>query len=345
MRMSSVGVGRSITRALAIATASVAIVTGVDISGGPAQAAPEDSIASRLILGATGLPPMQALLQITREVLSEDAPYVAWTKMLPPASVGYIPPRGVCPSGDISCVDDTISELQRRADDLTAQCSDNATLVLSYLQTTTAHRGMTATGAAFGRDTAHANDWSVSYAHHYFRAYDNYYLNGRRDLVPESWQQSFRASDDRSLTVLGGVAAAYNAHITHDLPQVISEMGVTSRDGRSYKPVHEKINEMLALVERDIVAELGRRYGDFDPAMRRAAGIEPATGIAFGQAIQLWREYAWRAAEALIAAPDGPARQVVEDQIDGISNLLGEVIGVLFTRLEPGPYEARCPIA
>ncbi|MFE6860341.1 DUF5995 family protein [Nocardia sp. NPDC057668] len=294
------------------------------------------------MLGAAHLPPMQALLQISRQLFPEGGPYLPWTYQLPPAPIPHTPAHGVCPSGSDQCIDDTIAEMEARAAVMRRECDDNAPLLLSYLHTTKGEREIARASGGF-QYPAHVNDWSTSYAHHYFDAIDNYYRNGRPDLVPESWRQNFRASDDHSLTVFGNVAAAYNAHITHDLPIVIAEMGVTAPDGASYKPDHEKINALLAAAEQGTVQELAVLYGAADPAMAAPYETEPLTAVAFGQVIQIWREYAWRGAEQLLLAPTPAAKQEVENQIDALSNLLGDIILRLFARTDPAPHHSHCP--
>ncbi|WP_330181463.1 DUF5995 family protein [Nocardia sp. NBC_01503] len=325
---------------------SVACMVG-SLIGIPAAAEPpqvDDSLGSRLVLGAANLPPMQALLQISRQLFPDRGPYVPWTYQLPPAPIPHTPAHGVCPSGSDQCIDDTIADMEARAKIMTRDCDDNAPLLLSYLHTTKGEREIARERGGFAYPE-HVNDWSTTYAHHYFDAIDNYYVNGRPDLVPESWKQNFRASDDHSLTVFGNVAVAYNAHITHDLPIVIADMGVTAPDGHSYKPDHEKIDELLAEAEQGTVSELATRYGDADPAMRAPYEMEPLTGVAFGQVIQIWREYAWRGAEQLLLAPNQEARAAIEQQIDNLSNLLGDIILKLFARTDPGPHKSHCPAA
>ncbi|MGC0362250.1 AraC-like DNA-binding protein [Rhodococcus sp. 27YEA15] len=337
---------RSATRSIAVMVTTAALLTGgVAGSGADPSAAPrvDDSLGTQLIVGAAGLAPVQALLQISRELFPDGAPYLPWTYQLPPAPVPHTPAHGVCPDGADQCITDTIIEMERRIEIMKRDCDDNAPLLLSYLHTTKEEHSLAAAGDGFGADKAHVNDWSTSYAHLYFTAYDNYYVNGRPDLVPESWKQNFRASDDHSLTVFGNVAAAYNAHITHDLPMVIAQMGVTAPDGHSYKPAHETINALLAEAEKGTVEELARTYGTSDPALQAAFDSEPGTGFTFGQLIQVWREYAWRAAEQLLLAPDDNSRRSVEQQIDRTSNFLGDVVLRLFARTDTGPRVGRCP--
>lgn len=330
-----------ISSALAVSVAcAIGTIIGVPASADPPQI--DDSLGSRLVLGAANLPPTQALLQISRQLFPDRGPYVPWTYQLPPAPIPYTPAHGVCPSGSDGCIDDTIADMESRAVIMKRECDDNAPLLLSYLHTTKGEREIAQARGGFIYPQ-HVNDWSTTYAHHYFDAIDNYYKNGRPDLVPESWKQNFRASDDHSLTVFGNVAAAYNAHITHDLPIVIAEMGITAPDGSSYKPDHEKINELLAEAEQGTVQELAALYGDADPAMRAPYEAEPLTAIAFGQTIQIWREYAWRGAEQLLLAPTPEAKQAVEQQIDNLSNLLGDIILRLFARTDPGPHRSHCP--
>ena len=90
-------------RALVPLIASVVVSAG--ISAAPAAAAPvDDSVASRLLLGVADLPPMQALLEVTKQLLPQGPTYLPWTMVLPPLPVPYTPPPAdACPSGSSAC--------------------------------------------------------------------------------------------------------------------------------------------------------------------------------------------------------------------------------------------------
>src|SRR5690242_19217308 len=113
-------------RISAALTVSIACLAGT-LLGIPAAAQPpvDDSLGSRLVLGAAHLPPMQALLQITRQLFPEGGPYLPWTYQLPPAPIPHTPAHGVCPSGSDQCIDDTIAEMEARAAVMRRECDDN----------------------------------------------------------------------------------------------------------------------------------------------------------------------------------------------------------------------------
>ena len=180
------------------------------------------------------------------------------------------------------------------------------------------------------------------FADAYFTAIDGYY-GGRQDNAPEAWRRAFRAADDHSSTVLGNAVLAYNAHITRDPPFVVADMGITAPDGTSRKPDYERGNKMLVESVRQVVPDLASRYGAVEPLLPAGAGYEPMTSTAFGLVVQAWREYVWRAAEQLLLASNPEVRAVVSQQIEQLSNILGEVIERLFVRTDPLPHQARCP--
>jgi len=309
----------------------------------PAPPQRDDSLASRLLLGVAGLPPVQALAQITRQIFGPHGTYLPWTYQLPPLPVPYTPSATDCPSGQMSCVDEVIADMERRAAIMRATCDDNAPFLLTYLNITEAeHR--TAGSAGGFTDPAYLNNEDVHFANFYFRAIDNYY-HGDPGGVPAAWQYNFRASDTHSVTVLGSAVLAYNAHITRDLPFAIADMGITAPDGTSRKPDSERVSAMLTRAEPQVLRDLAARYGDSDPTLTAGLGMEPMVFMSVGQMMQIWREYAWRAAEQLLLAPTNEQRNMISGQIETLSNLLAEIITKLFARDDPQPHLGHCPRA
>src|SRR3546814_18412252 len=100
-----------------------------------------------------------------------------------------------------------------------------------------------------------------------------------------------------------------SAHVNRDLPMVLAEIGLVKPDGTSRKPDHDKVNEFLNLVIEPLMAEAGAR---FDPSIDDLAfdGTH-LDEVAVMQLLMLWREQAWRNAEAIVNAPTPAARAAV----------------------------------
>ncbi|MFI6773654.1 DUF5995 family protein [Nocardia sp. NPDC050412] len=326
-----------------LALAVVVSVSG-PVSADPAPPAQhDDSPGSRLLLAVAGLPPVQALLQITRQLFGPDGTYLPWAYQLAPLPIPHTPTVNECPSGQVSCVDEVIAELERRAAVMRATCDDNAPFLLTYLDITKAERHTAGSVGGFA-DPAYLNNEDVHFADYYFHAIDNYY-HGHRNSVPEAWQYNFRTSDAHSVTVLGSAVLAYNAHITRDLPYTIADLGVTAPDGASRKPDSERVSAMLTAAEPQVLEKLTALYGDSDPTLAAGLGVEPMVFMSVGQMMQIWREYAWRAAEQLLLAPTPQQRGLISAQIEGVSNLLAEIAARLFARDDPQPHLGNCPRA
>jgi hypothetical protein len=325
----------------AVLTASVVVSAGGPATADPAPPQHDGSTASRLLIAVAGLPPVQALLQITRQLFGPGGAYLPWTYQLPPLPVPHTPTVIDCPTGKGACVQEVIADLQRRAAIMQATCDDNAPFLLTYLDITKAEHRTASTAGGFA-DPAFLNNEDVHFADYYFRAIDDYY-HGDRNRVPEAWQYNFRASDTHSVTVLGSAVLAYNAHITRDLPYAIADLGVTAPDGTSRKPDSERVSAMLTEAEPHVLQRLTALYGDSDPTLGAGLGMEPMVYMSVGQMMQIWREYAWRAAEQLLLAPTREQRDMISGQIEGLSNLLAEIITTLFARDDPQPHQGNCP--
>ena len=119
-----------------------------------------------------------------------------------------------------------------------------------------------------------------------------------------------------------------NAHINRDLPYVLESVGLTTEDGVSRKPDHDKVNEVLARVVDPLLAELIAR---FDPVGFNV-GIAPSTVL---QVIIAWRAQAWRNAERLVAARTPMARALVVFNIESTAAAKATALAALTSYLPP----------
>lgn len=259
--------------------------------------------------------------------LSAAADYnpAPWTALLLPAPVGYDPATSdICRNGSVSCVDRTITELGNGLDPLVASCDHNLIFNFFYYRITQAYRTVVDDPHYF-RSNAYHNQLDAVFASYYFnqrRAWTNGDLAG----VSPGWQEAFRAADARTVTGIGDAMLTINAHILHDAPYSLDQMGLTLPNGQSAKPDYDKDNVWLFAAQAPTVAEAARR---FDPTMAGPDGSGPASY----QIIAGWREQAWRFAEQLKAAEaagDPVAYKAVQAEIDAQTVANAQVIKAAF---------------
>ena len=262
-----------------------------------------------------------------------------WTALLLPAPVGYDSGTSdTCPTGSVRCVDRTVTKLGDLLEPLVAQCDHNLVFAFFYYRITQAFRAVVSDPHYF-QSNAYHNQLDAVFA--------SYYLNQRRAWVKgelagvsPGWQEAFRAADARTVTGLGDLLLAINAHILHDEPYALDQMGLTLSDGRSAKPDYDKDNEWLFAAQAPTLAEAGRR---FDPSLAGTGEPDPA-GF---QIIAAWREQAWRFAEQLKAAEaagDPVAYQAVQAEIDAqtVGNAQGIKAVFAATPAQTAARDAYC---
>lgn len=230
---------------------------------------------------------------------SDEAEYVPWTDLLPPAPAGAYEysESPLCPAGQTRCVDVVIREMRGRFDKLAKRCDHDAVFALTYLRTTEEYR-RAISNPGFFNDTAFVNHEDVVFADYYFRAYDAWHRG--RGVVPPAWKIAFEAAEDNAVSGSGNLLLGISAHINRDLPFVFAEIGMVAPDGSSRKRDHDQVNRILVDVIDQVIPEAARR---FDPTVDDSN--IPGTGLdetATFQLVALWREEAWRNAERLVAA-------------------------------------------
>src|SRR5689334_17047012 len=225
------------------------------------------------------------------------------TPILPPdPTVPYLPAvKPVrCISGKPACVRRLATELRRRTNAL--GCSHDAVFSDAYVTIT---RAIGAAGAApgfFDRPDRVRHE-ARTYAQAYLDQYDRWHA-GKRSSVSPAWQIAFRAARRQSVTALGDLMLALNAHIRRDNPirAVEQTEGVLRVRGpmpaASGKPDHERVNTVLANSMDVMLKRLAKRYDptldDLPPLFGTV--IDPKSLFSI---IQAWREESWRDAEQL----------------------------------------------
>jgi hypothetical protein len=262
-----------------------------------------------------------------------------WTALLLPAPAGYEPATSdICHDGGVDCVDRTIVELGNLLDPLVARCDHNLVFAFFYYRITQAFRRVVDDPHYF-RSNAYHNQLDAVFASYYFNQ-RRAWTSGDLAKVAPGWQEAFRAADARTVTGIGDAMLAINAHILHDAPYSLDQMGLTLPDGGSAKPDYNKDNVWLFAAQAPTLAEAARR---FDPTM---AGPDGSGGASY-QVIAGWREQAWRFAEQLKAAEAAGnpiAYRAVQARIDAQTVVNAQAIKVAFaaTPAQTAARDAYC---
>ena len=267
-------------------------------------------LAALIVVGA-----LFTLPRLSASASADDtAPlFVDWTSLLPSLDDAFDPNNANdCTAGRPNCVDITIREMQRRFDPLAQSCSHQAVFSMAYLRTTRTYE-WARDQAGYFNDTPWVNHEDAVFAKYYFRAYDNW-ASGNRTAVPQAWLIAFDAAANKQVSGSGNLLLGMSAHVNRDLPYVLAAISITSPDGTTRKPDHDKVNQFLNAELQQLLAEGGAR---FDP------GIYPNINTPYGvgytglfQTLQAWRENAWRNAEALTNAPTAADRALVAQNIE-----------------------------
>ena len=287
-------------------------------------------LAAVLVVGVTATAPVGA------SATYDPAP---WTALLLPAPAGYDAPiSDICSDGSVDCVDRTITELGNQLDPLVAACDHNLIFNFFYYRVTQAYRTAVDDPHYF-RSNAYHNQLDAVFASYYI-AQRRAWTNGDLANVSPGWREAFSAADAGTLTGLGDAMLAINAHILHDEPYALDQMGLTLPDGQSAKPDYDKDNVWLFAAQAPTLAEAARR---FNPTIAGPDGSGPANY----QVIAVWREQAWRFAEQLKAAEaagDPVAYKAVQAEIDAqtVANAQAIKVASAATPAQTASRDAYC---
>lgn len=269
-----------------------------------------------------GLALLAAPLPATAELLPA-LPVATWTSWLPSYRNAYNPASADdCIAGRDKCALKMVKEMEARLGPLASSCSHQAVFALAYLRITQGYAWIRTTTNADGSphyaDTSGMNFVVETFAQAYIYAYDEW-AAGRKPAA--AWQIAFDAAKNKQVNGTGNLLLGISAHINRDLPFVLAASGLVGENGNSRKPDYDKVNELLYLLLGPLNAEEATR---FDPAMNTGTGslLDPLTF----QAVELWRERAWRNAEALVNAPTSSDRALVAKQIEDTAVTQAELI-------------------
>lgn len=249
-----------------------------------------------------------------------------WTALLLPAPLGYTPDNtSVCINGDISCVDHVDSNLQAQLASLLTDCDHKLVFTFFLDRMVQAYRTAALTPGYF-ENTVYTNQGDAllySYYTTQYQAWNNHNVS----QVSPAWQIAFAANDDKTVSALGDALLSINAHLNHDGPYVLDQIGLVYPNDDSAKGDYDKHNVWLYAAELPTLDEGARR---FDPGMNQPALIlQPPFNLLDFQLIAAWREQAWRFAEQLKLAEetnDPLAYQATEAAIDAYTVTQADII-------------------
>jgi uncharacterized protein DUF5995 len=242
---------------------------------------------------------------------SSDPANVQWEAYLPalPGPTRPQPhPVPYCRHARVRCIDTEIRRLRRAQ--ARFSCDHRGVFATTYLELTRTLRAVLRRQPRFFRYQRYLYVEDALFADVYFNTV-RMAERGRR--VPPAWRIAFDTA--RRGQVNGGqdMLLGINAHVQNDMPFVVAALGVRTRDGRSRKPDHDKVNRVLDAAYEPVVRAVARRYDPFVSITN--AGWNPVDDMAGLEMVKEWREQVWRNAERLLNARSAGARDQIAWQI------------------------------
>lgn len=268
-------------------------------------------ITSLLAVATTAAPAQADLL-----------PYVPWSSYLAGWTDEYIPSSdNDCVAGRPNCLQGTLKEQSRIADQTASSCSHNAIFARAYVRMTQLY-GYTRAIPGYYADVPYFNHVDAVFARYYTDSYYNW-KSGNRAAVPQAWLTALDAAQNKRVSGAGDLLLGMNAHINRDLPYVMAAVGLVAPDGSSRKADYDAVEAWLYDATAPLIAEFSAR---FDSTIDDTADPLGIGNAALFQMVSAWRENAWRNAEALVSAPTAAARALVAASIETQANTAAQTI-------------------
>jgi hypothetical protein len=263
------------------------------------------SVVRRLLLAA-----LLTVLVVPAGASAASSP-VHWESYLPD-----FPPRGPqpgpvpgCHRSSLRCIDGEIRQMHRWQQRL--GCDHRAVFDTTYLVLTRQLRIAAVARPSKIRDLRYLYREDALFASLYFRTLRSY---ARGRPVPEAWRIALDTARDGEVNAGQDMLLGINAHVQNDMPFVLAALGLFDRHGRSRKPDHDVVNEVLADAYQPVIDAITERY---DPLLAVTnASWDPVEDIGALEMVRGWRELVWRNAERLIAARDAAERASVAREIE-----------------------------
>jgi hypothetical protein len=242
---------------------------------------------------------------------SQD-PNPPWPQLLPPRPVTDTTQPGPvwrCRKPTMRCIGDTIARMRRLRVQL--GCDHRAIFATTYLLLTEQIRDTMRRDPHYFEDRRWLIYEDTVFANYYFRAMTAY-ARGKR--VPGAWGVAFDTARTGDQNAGQDMLLGINAHVQRDMPFVVATVGLRTRSGKSRKPDHDVVNQILSDAYEPIVSAIGERY---DPLVTITnASWNPIDDVAGLEMVKGWREGVWRNAERLVEAKTDAERRQVIDSIE-----------------------------
>ena len=131
---------------------------------------------------------------------------------------------------------------------------------------------------------------------HFATTFAGWYLRPRsgEQPVPGCWEAAFSVAGDPRLLIVQHLLLGINAHVNHDLPQVVVGLADEAGDLQSIRGDFDRINDILATTQTAVLKELGGVAGWVNLAATAGGGrafhfsLDVARSQAWGAATRLW---------------------------------------------------------
>jgi Family of unknown function (DUF5995) len=152
-------------------------------------------------------------------------------------------------------------------------------------------------------------------------AFAGWYLRPRSGAapVPGCWQAAWDVADDRGLLIVQHLLLGINAHVNHDLPQVVVELADGRGDLSGMRPDFDAVNLVLADTMPEVIRDLGRA----SRWVNLAVGL--GGGRLFNFSLTAARDQAWRFATAQYPL-DPPDRRRRATDLDELVRVLAYLV-------------------
>lgn len=115
------------------------------------------------------------------------------------------------------------------------------------------------------------------------------------------WASMFEAAHKRQTSVSEELVLGLTAHLVHDLPQALVEVGMRTRTGETRLRDYHAMNDPLGLAIEDIQLDLTRRY---EPWFAPADRVDGYYGnLLSNEGVRVARASAWYNAERMLHEP------------------------------------------
>ena len=260
---------------------------------------------------------------------------VHWESLLPAlpsSSVQQPGPVPHCRKATYRCVVEQYKRMKRLQREL--GCDHRAVFATTYMELTRQYLIDLKTGFRDQlMDLKYLYREVAVFANVYFETFKRF---KRGQEVPEAWRIAFETARSGDVNGAQDMLLGINAHVQNDMPFVVAAMGLRTKDGRTRKPDHDIVNDVLERAYERVVSEVATRY---DPLVSTTnAPWNPGDDIAGLEMVKVWRENVWRNAERLVNASSDEERRRVADDIKARAADWARGISTLQT---PGDRERR----